>query len=64
MDRYFGDLSLPNGLNVLAIYRNGTIIYPMMDTMFEEGDRVMVFTNFTKDKDLARVFGRKIVSES
>ena len=64
MDRYYGDLSLPNGLSVLAIYRNGSIIYPMMDTVFEEGDRVMVFTNFTKDKDLARVFGRKIVSES
>ncbi len=64
IDRYFGDLSVPNGLSVLGIYRNGTIIYPMMDTLFEEGDRVMVFTNFTKDKDLARVFGRKIVSES
>jgi len=64
IDSYYGDLALPNGLSVLAIYRDGAIIYPMMDTKFQEGDRVMVFTNFTKDKDLARVFGRKIISES
>jgi trk system potassium uptake protein TrkA len=64
IERYYGDLSLPNGLSVLAIYRNGTIIYPMMDTKFVEGDRVLVFTNFTKEKDLAKVFGRKVISES
>lgn len=64
IDRYFGDVVLPNGLSVLGIYRDGSIIYPMMDTKFLEGDRVMVFTNFTKEKDLAKVFGRKAISES
>ncbi len=64
LDKYYGDLILPNGVRILAISRDRFTIYPMMDTKFLEGDRVMVFTNFTKDKDLAKVFGRNIVSES
>mgnify|MGYP002624238159 CR=1 FL=1 len=61
---YYGDLILPNGLRILAIHRGDDTIYPSMDTQFQDGDRVIVFTNFTKDKDLAKVFGRTIVSES
>ena len=64
IDRYYGDLILPNGLRVLAIKRGDSVIYPHMDTKFEEGDHVMVFTNFTKDKDLAKVFGRIVLTES
>ena len=64
IDKYFGDVFMPNGLSILGIYRDGSILYPMMDTKFIEGDRVMVFTNFTKEKDLAKVFGRKAISES
>lgn len=64
IDKYFGDVVMPNGLSILGIYRDGSILYPMMDTKFIEGDRVMVFTNFTKEKDLAKVFGRKAISES
>ena len=55
---------MPNGLRVLAIQRKDSIVYPLMDTKFENGDRVMVFTNFTKDKDLAKVFGRNFVTEN
>ena len=64
INTYYGDLRLPKGLRVLAIKRNDTTIYPAMDTQFLQGDRVMVFTNFTKDKDLAKVFGRNAVIES
>lgn len=64
VDSYYGDVPLPNGVSVLGIYRDGSIIYPMMDTKFVEGDRVMVFTNLTRQKDLAKVFGRKTISES
>ena len=64
IDRYYGDLIMPNGLRVLAIKRGDSIIYPRMDTQFLEGDNVMVFTNFTKDKDLAKVFGRTALTES
>ncbi|MBQ7621282.1 MAG: NAD-binding protein [Candidatus Methanomethylophilaceae archaeon] len=64
IDKYFGDVVMPNGLSILGIYRDGSILYPMMDTKFIEGDRVMLFTNFTKEKDLAKVFGRKAISES
>jgi len=63
MDRYYGDLVLPNGVRILAINRNGSIIYPKMDTKFEDSDHVMVFTNFTRDKDLAKVFGRNAIFE-
>ena len=64
IDRYYGDLILPNGVRVVAIKRNEDVLYPAMDTEFMEGDRLLVFTNFTKEKDLAKVFGRNIVSES
>jgi Trk K+ transport system NAD-binding subunit len=64
IDRYYGDLILPNGVRVVAIKRNEDVLYPAMDTEFIEGDRLLVFTNFTKEKDLAKVFGRNIVSES
>ena len=64
LDKYYGDLIMPNGLRVLAIQRKDSIVYPLMDTKFENGDRVMVFTNFTKDKDLAKVFGRNFVTEN
>jgi len=62
--KYYGDLVIPNGLRILAIHRDNKTIFPVMDTVFQEGDKVMVFTNFTKDKDLAKVFGRIVLSES
>jgi len=64
LDKYYGDILLPNGLRIIAIRRDGQTIFPAMDTMFKDGDRVFAFTNFTKDKDLARVFGRNVMSES
>ncbi len=64
LEKYYGDLIMPNGLRILAISRGDDIIYPVMDTKFESGDRVMVFTNFTKDKDLAKVFGRNFITET
>ncbi|MBR6910482.1 MAG: NAD-binding protein, partial [Candidatus Methanomethylophilaceae archaeon] len=39
IDKYFGDVVMPNGLSILGIYRDGSILYPMMDTKFIEGDR-------------------------
>ena len=63
VNTYYGDLKLPKGIRVLAIKRENRTIYPAMDTIFLEGDRVMVFTNFTKDKDLAKVFGRNTMIE-
>jgi trk system potassium uptake protein TrkA len=62
-DKYYGDIKMPERIRILAIYRNGGIIYPKMDTMFLEGDMVLVFTNFTRDKELARIFGRNVVTE-
>ena len=64
VNRYYGDLILPNGIRVLAISRQGSTIYPTMETQFVDGDRVIVFTNITNEKDLAKVFGRNVVAES
>ncbi len=62
-DKYYGDIRMPERIRILAIYRNNSIIYPKMDTMFLEGDMVLVFTNFTRNKELARIFGRNIITE-
>jgi len=63
IDRYFGDLALPNGIRILAIRRGDTTIYPKMDTKFTDGDHVLVFTNLSSNKELANIFGRNAVTE-
>ncbi len=63
-NKYYGDLVMPNGLRVIAIYRDGKTVFPAMDTQFMDGDRVIVFTNMANDKSLSKVFGRNAVTES
>lgn len=62
-NKYLGDLSIPEGIRIVAVIRGEEIIYPRMDTKMLEGDRVIVFTNLIKDSDLARVFGKSVVAE-
>lgn len=63
LDQYYGDIVVPNGLRIMAIRRGDRTVFPLMDTKFEEGDKVVVFTNFTKNSDLAKIFGRAAASE-
>ena len=63
LNRYLGDLSIPEGVRIVATIRNEEVIYPRMDTKFCDGDRVIVFTNLTKESELARVFGKNVVAE-
>ena len=67
LNRYYGDLHIPEGIRIVAIIRedgNETVkIYPRMDTRICEGDRIVVFTNLTKESDLARVFGKNVAVE-
>ena len=62
-DRYYGDIKVPERIRIVAIIREGQIIYPKLHTFFREGDQVLVFTNFTRDKELARIFGRNYITE-
>ena len=64
LGKYYGDLVVPEGIRVIAVYRNGTTIFPALDTQFLEGDRVIVFTNMINGKGLSRVFGRNTIIES
>ena len=64
LNKYYGDLIIPDGLRVIAINRGEERIFPAMDTMFLDGDRVIVFTNYASGKGIAKVFGRNAVTES
>jgi len=64
LDRYYGDIALPNGIRMLAIRRDNYTIYPRMDMKFIEGDQILIFTNLPNNKELANIFGRSAVSEN
>lgn len=63
LNKYYGDIAIPEGVRLVAIRRDDEIIYPRMDTPLLEGDSIIVFTNLTKESTLARVFGKNVVSE-
>lgn len=63
INRYYGDIFLPQGIAIICVVRNDELIYPLMDTCFESGDNVIVFTNRRDSNDLTTVFGRKNIPE-
>ena len=63
MDRYYGDLNIPDGVRIVAVKRGTDIIYPRLDSRFLDGDSVIVFTSYSHRKDLIRVFGKSSVPE-
>ncbi|MDR1954869.1 MAG: NAD-binding protein [Candidatus Methanoplasma sp.] len=52
-----GDISVPERIRVAAIRRGDATIYPRMDTMFEEGDKVLLFTHKVNPIELSRLLG-------
>jgi len=64
VDRYYGDLALPNGIRILAIRRGNRTLYPRMDLKFTVSDQVLIYTNLTNNKEIANIFGRNAVSEN
>jgi trk system potassium uptake protein TrkA len=54
-----GDINLPEGVKIAAIWRGETILYPRMDTMFVENDKVLVFTHMANPVKLTRLFGSR-----
>jgi trk system potassium uptake protein TrkA len=62
-NEHLGDVRLPEGVRIAAVVRDGRIIYPRMDTVFRNGDKVLLFTYMTKVSKLERLFGTNALSE-
>jgi Trk K+ transport system NAD-binding subunit len=56
-DQYVGDVKLPDGCRLTGLIRDGEVIFPRLDTKFQEGDQALMFTNFAKLKKLEKMFG-------
>ncbi len=52
-------LQLPGGLVIAAIYRNNKVLIPTGDTVFKEGDRVIVLCLLSNMPDLEKLFRMK-----
>lgn len=63
LDRYLGDLVVPDGVRIVAVRREGEIFYPKLEYMFQKGDEIIVFTSFSRRSDLIRVFGKSSIPE-
>ncbi|MDR0509220.1 MAG: NAD-binding protein [Candidatus Methanoplasma sp.] len=57
LNNRLGDVNMPEGIKVAAIRRGETMIYPRMNTMFMEGDKVLLFTHMANPVKLSRLFG-------
>ena len=53
-----GDINIPDGIRVAAIRRGDIMIYPRMDTMFENGDKVLLFTHMANPVKLSKLVGQ------
>jgi trk system potassium uptake protein TrkA len=60
---HLGDVNMPDGIKVAAIRRNGAIVYPRMNTMFREGDDVLLFTHKVSPVGLSKLFGHNAPQE-
>ena len=63
LNRFVGDLNMPEGLRLVAIERDEQILYPMLDTRLEEGDSVILFSNAKMESEVVRIFGKGVLPE-
>lgn len=63
LDRYLGDLKIPEGVRIVAIKRGDEIVYPRLDSMIQRDDAVIVFTSYNHRSELIRVFGKSSIPE-
>lgn len=54
--KYVGDIRLPEGCRLTGLIREGTVIFPRLDTVYQAGDKVLMFTNLAKLKKLENMF--------
>ena len=64
LNNRLGDINMPEGIKVAAVRREGKMIYPRLDTMFQEGDKVLIFTHLANPVKLLRMFGHNMLLES
>lgn len=58
-----GDIKIPEGVRIAAIIRNGKTIYPRVNTKFEIGDKVLLFTHMINPTKLSKLLGQVPVTE-
>lgn len=58
--KYVGDVRLPEGCRLSGIMRDGVISFPRLDSRYQEGDQVLMFTNFAKLKKLEDMFKNEL----
>ena len=54
---YYGDLVIPEGVNVCAMIRKGVMTFPDMLTKFEIGDWVLLYTHEVEPLQLTGLLG-------
>jgi len=59
MQHYLGDVTLPEGVRITAIIRDGKLIFPRLGTMFAKDDRLLVYTHMVDPVQLSRVLGHE-----
>ncbi|MDR3074785.1 MAG: NAD-binding protein [Candidatus Methanoplasma sp.] len=57
LNNRLGDINMPGGIRVAAIVRDGAVRYPRLNTVFESGDKVLLFTHMVNPVELSRLFG-------
>lgn len=62
-NKYLGDLEIPKGCRIVAVFRNGQMLFPTLTTMFNENDLLIVFTNLFDKTDLKGIFGKETEQE-
>ncbi len=62
-DRYLGDLTVPDGVRLVAIRRGNNLIYPKLDTKFLQDDSIIVFSSNVHRSELNKLLGGSSVPE-
>lgn len=60
LGKKYGNLSLPQGVRFAAAIRKGDTVFPRYETVFEEEDRILVYTYMAEEGSLKKLFGKTI----
>lgn len=61
LGKSYGNLSLPEGVRLVTVIRNECTVFPRYETVFEEGDRVLVYTYKVKKGAVRKLLGKKVM---
>lgn len=60
-EKLYGDLSIPEGIRFAALVREEKTVYLKYDTVFREGDRVLVYTYMAKGGAVKKLLGKEML---